>query len=339
MAMLDALPPSNLTKPARPGDPAPRLRRRPAPLGDRRPRHEPRGFASRLGLAGILRRRRAPHLARQDRLARGRDRPRLDRTRTCPVAALETWLKFARIARGPIFRAVVGREVGSGGAQRPPRRAPGQAPGGRRRRSRRSVRRRPGREVFRAFAARRARLLGRDRRALRPEAPRPRVGGNDPPLPAPPRPLPRQSHQGGGVVIEGIGLHCRAPCPTARSAAVRGPNPLPQPRVGLVDNNSNCCHSLQHEGGIAAPRAPPDCGGCVRRIPDLARAERGIGFGTRLQICVGLCGRRSVLLRYDNEAGKGDHRHIGAVETPYRFTTPDALLADFWKDVETWRPE
>ena len=35
------------------------------------------------------------------------------RTRTCPVAALEAWLKFARIARGPLFRAVVGREVGS----------------------------------------------------------------------------------------------------------------------------------------------------------------------------------------------------------------------------------
>ena len=45
------------------------------------------------------------------------------------------------------------------------------------------------------------------------------------------------------------------------------------------------------------------------------------------------------VLRYDNEAGKGDHRHIGAVEMPYRFTTPDALLADFWDDVETWRPE
>ena len=32
---------------------------------------------------------------------------------TCPVAALKTWLQFARIARGPLFRAVVGREVGS----------------------------------------------------------------------------------------------------------------------------------------------------------------------------------------------------------------------------------
>ncbi len=32
---------------------------------------------------------------------------------TCPVAAVENWLKFARIARGPLFRAVVGRKVGS----------------------------------------------------------------------------------------------------------------------------------------------------------------------------------------------------------------------------------
>ncbi len=32
---------------------------------------------------------------------------------TCPVAALKAWLRFARIARGPLFRAVVGREVGS----------------------------------------------------------------------------------------------------------------------------------------------------------------------------------------------------------------------------------
>ena len=34
---------------------------------------------------------------------------------TCPVVALQTWLKFARIAHGPIFRRVIdrGRHVGS----------------------------------------------------------------------------------------------------------------------------------------------------------------------------------------------------------------------------------
>ncbi len=32
--------------------------------------------------------------------------------RTCPVVALETWMKFGRIARGPLFRRVVGNKAG-----------------------------------------------------------------------------------------------------------------------------------------------------------------------------------------------------------------------------------
>lgn len=48
-----------------------------------------------------------------------------------------------------------------------------------------------------------------------------------------------------------------------------------------------------------------------------------------LEVCV---------LRYDNEAGKGDHWHIGNTETPYRFTMPAQLLTDFWQDVDQWRP-
>ena len=39
-------------------------------------------------------------------------------------------------------------------------------------------------------------------------------------------------------------------------------------------------------------------------------------------------------LRYDNELGKGDHKHIGNTEYKYNFTTPEQLLTDFWKDVE-----
>lgn len=45
------------------------------------------------------------------------------------------------------------------------------------------------------------------------------------------------------------------------------------------------------------------------------------------------------VLRYDNEAGKGDHRHIGMTESPYRFVSHAQLLADFWLDVDQWRPE
>ena len=40
------------------------------------------------------------------------------------------------------------------------------------------------------------------------------------------------------------------------------------------------------------------------------------------------------VLRYDNERGKGDHRHIGSVEQPYKFSTLETLIADFDKDVE-----
>jgi hypothetical protein len=46
---------------------------------------------------------------------------------------------------------------------------------------------------------------------------------------------------------------------------------------------------------------------------------------------------QTCVLRYDNEAGKGDHRHSGIREETYRFTTIDALLADFSHDVEEWR--
>lgn len=42
------------------------------------------------------------------------------------------------------------------------------------------------------------------------------------------------------------------------------------------------------------------------------------------------------VLRYDNERGKGDHRHYGREETAYAFTTPQALLADFERDIERW---
>jgi hypothetical protein len=43
------------------------------------------------------------------------------------------------------------------------------------------------------------------------------------------------------------------------------------------------------------------------------------------------------VLRYDNEAGKGDHRHVNNREEPYSLIDPDTLLAEFWRDVEEWR--
>ena len=42
------------------------------------------------------------------------------------------------------------------------------------------------------------------------------------------------------------------------------------------------------------------------------------------------------VLRYDNESGKGDHRHVGAKEGKYTFTTPGKLIADFERDIKRW---
>lgn len=45
------------------------------------------------------------------------------------------------------------------------------------------------------------------------------------------------------------------------------------------------------------------------------------------------------VLRYDNEAGKGDHRHYGDKEELYVFETPDKLISDFRRDIERWNRE
>ena len=45
------------------------------------------------------------------------------------------------------------------------------------------------------------------------------------------------------------------------------------------------------------------------------------------------------VLRYDNEAGKGDHRHFGTDEAPYSFSTPRKLITDFEQDITRWKHE
>ena len=59
------------------------------------------------------------------------------------------------------------------------------------------------------------------------------------------------------------------------------------------------------------------------------------GFKYRLAYVV----RGECVLRYDNEAGKGDHRHFGGKERAYAFTTPEQLLADFQHDIARWNHE
>lgn len=70
----------------------------------------------------------------------------------------------------------------------------------------------------------------------------------------------------------------------------------------------------------------------VWRVPKPV-AGSGHPFKYRLAfVAKGAC-----VLRYDNEAGKGDHRHAGRREQPYPFRDYESLLADFWADVDKWR--
>ncbi|MCE2859699.1 MAG: DUF6516 family protein [Oxalobacteraceae bacterium] len=40
------------------------------------------------------------------------------------------------------------------------------------------------------------------------------------------------------------------------------------------------------------------------------------------------------IVGYDNERGKGDHKHLLDVEKRYKFTSVEKLVADFLADVE-----
>jgi hypothetical protein len=72
----------------------------------------------------------------------------------------------------------------------------------------------------------------------------------------------------------------------------------------------------------------------VWQLPGTAPGRRH-GFKYRLAFVVdGVC-----VLRFDNEAGKGDHKHVGSTEVPYVFTSVIQLVADFWNEIERWRPE
>ncbi|WP_341898978.1 DUF6516 family protein [Ferrovibrio terrae] len=66
----------------------------------------------------------------------------------------------------------------------------------------------------------------------------------------------------------------------------------------------------------------------VWKVPEpVAGSEHGFKY----RLFFGRAGTR--IVGYDNERGKGDHKHIKGKEMPYRFTTPEALIADFIADV------
>ena len=70
------------------------------------------------------------------------------------------------------------------------------------------------------------------------------------------------------------------------------------------------------------------------RVPTPVSGSRH-GFKYRLAYVVG----GTCVVRYDNESGKGDHRHFNTRERPYAFETPEQLIADFQADMARWNRE
>jgi Family of unknown function (DUF6516) len=63
----------------------------------------------------------------------------------------------------------------------------------------------------------------------------------------------------------------------------------------------------------------------------------GCRHAFKYRLFYGFPGKR--IVGYDNERGKGDHRHLEGREEPYDFTTVEALIADFLSDVRRARGE
>ena len=59
--------------------------------------------------------------------------------------------------------------------------------------------------------------------------------------------------------------------------------------------------------------------------------------GLKYRLFFGRDGQR--LVGYDNERGKGDHKHILNVEKRYKFISIEKLVSDFLSDVERVRNE
>ena len=70
----------------------------------------------------------------------------------------------------------------------------------------------------------------------------------------------------------------------------------------------------------------------VWRVPDAVLSS---SHGLKYSLFYGRAGIR--IVGYDNERGKGDHRHYKQQEQPYEFVSVEKLLADFKADVEKAR--
>ncbi len=79
-------------------------------------------------------------------------------------------------------------------------------------------------------------------------------------------------------------------------------------------------------------------GGVIEMVIwQLPKADTDRPHGLKYRLAYVRQGRR--LVGYDNERGKGDHKHIGDRQLPYVFVSVDQLVRDFMADVNHYAGE
>lgn len=81
----------------------------------------------------------------------------------------------------------------------------------------------------------------------------------------------------------------------------------------------------------------PDGSIVEMKIWELPESAAGSEHRLKYSLLYGRSGRR--LVGYDNERGKGDHRHVQGKEHIYVFSTPEQLIEVFLADVRRVRGE
>ena len=90
--------------------------------------------------------------------------------------------------------------------------------------------------------------------------------------------------------------------------------------------------ALAHERHILAEDSFAEI--VIWRVP---RPVKGSTHRFKYRLALVVAGE--CVLRYDNETGKGDHRHFDGKESVYAFETPAKLIADFQRDIARWNRE
>ena len=78
--------------------------------------------------------------------------------------------------------------------------------------------------------------------------------------------------------------------------------------------------------------------GAIREMVlwQLPRISPDRPHGLKYRLYYGL-GDGTCLVRFDNESGKGDHKHVGGQEERYQFIDVESLVADFLAEIEIAR--